>query len=66
MMEIKTPLLHIRPGETYAVPAGAEDDAMVITDAHTHADIIRYVVADIGEDALFLVKDALSLVAPGV
>lgn len=54
--EIRTPLLTLNPGESYTA---GEDPALVITEAHSHADIIRYVVSDIGEDALWLVSRAL-------
>ena len=52
MGEIKTNLLFIPHGEIYANETG--DDVHLITEAHTHLDILRYVVADIGwGEALF-------------
>jgi hypothetical protein len=56
MSEIHTPLTRLQPGETFTAD---EDGALVITEAHSHADLIRYVVGDIGEDALGLVSKAL-------
>lgn len=47
MSELKTPLLRLSEGETFTAD---EDGALVITEAHTHADILRYVVSDIGRD----------------
>ena len=55
MGEIKNDLLVIRHGESYVNDTG--DDAYLISEAHTHLDILRYVVADIGwEDALFYIE----------
>ncbi|WP_198352361.1 hypothetical protein [Sphingomonas sp. MA1305] len=45
MGEITTPLLVLAPGLTYT--AGS-DGALIITDQHSHADILRYVVSDVG------------------
>ena len=56
MTEVITPLLILKPGETYTA---GEDGALVITERHTHADVLRYVVSDIGGDARSLL-DALS------
>lgn len=56
MAEIKTKLIALKQGETYTAD---EDGAIVITGSHTHADIIRHVVDDIGEDALYLVNEAI-------
>jgi hypothetical protein len=56
MAEIKTPLLRLAEGETFTA---GEDGAFVITDAHTHSDILRYVVADVGKDHAAAILDLL-------
>lgn len=56
MSEIKSPLLRLNEGEAHTAD---EEGAIVITGKHTHADIIRYVVSDVGEDARYLVERAL-------
>lgn len=56
MAEIKTELHKLDPGQTFTA---GEDPVFVITEAHSHADVIRYVVSDIGADARQLVEDAL-------
>lgn len=54
MAEIKTPLIELREGETYTADA---DGAFVITETHTHNDILRYVINDEGPaGALILMK----------
>jgi len=55
--EVITPLLVLEQGETYTVD---EDGAVVITGEHTHSDILRYVVSDIGSDARSLLEDILT------
>lgn len=57
MSEIKTPLTRLDPGETFTAD---DDEAFVITSRNSHADIIRYVVGDIGEDARLLFEQVLS------
>lgn len=59
MSEIKTPLVRIEPGQTFTADVDG-DGAFVITGRHSHGDIIRYVVSDIGEDARLLVEQALA------
>lgn len=54
--EIITPLLVLREGETHTADEGG---ALVATERHTHSDILRYVVADIGSDALHIVQELL-------
>lgn len=49
MSEIKTPLISLAPGESFTA---GDDCAHVISSEHSHADILRYVVGDIGDDAL--------------
>jgi hypothetical protein len=44
MSEIETPLKPLTEGLAY-IPG---PDEYVITEAHSHADILRYVVSDIG------------------
>lgn len=56
MAEIKTPLLRLAEGETFTAD---EDGALVITEAHTHSDILRYVVADIGKDDVLTIVELL-------
>ncbi len=55
--EVTTPLLVLEQGENYTVD---EDGAVVITGEHTHSDILRYVVSDIGSDARSLLEDILT------
>lgn len=57
MPEIRIPLTNLAPGETYTAP---DDGAIVITERNSHADIIRYVVEDIGEDARDIVERAIT------
>lgn len=57
MAEIKTPLLRLSEGETFTAD---EDGALVITEAHTHADILRYVVADIGKEDVLAIVETLN------
>jgi len=57
MGEVTTPLLVLEQGETYTVD---EDGAVVITGEHTHSDILRHVVSDIGSDARSLLEDILT------
>jgi hypothetical protein len=55
MGEIKTPLVKLAEGQTFTAGDGG---AHVITDAHTHADILRFVVADLGAtEARFIIDD---------
>ena len=54
MGEIITPLIVIEQGETYTAD---EDGAVVITGEHTHSDILRHVVSDIGSDARSLLEE---------
>jgi hypothetical protein len=54
--EVTTPLLILKPGETFTADANG---ALVITERHTHSDVLRYVVSDIGSDARSLL-DALT------
>lgn len=56
MAEVKTPLLRLTEGETFTSDA---DGALVITEAHTHSDILRYVVADIGKDDVLAIVETL-------
>lgn len=54
MSEIKTPLRKLIEGEVYVAD---QDGAHVIEQDHTHADILRFVVADIGKgDALHILN----------
>jgi hypothetical protein len=55
--EVTTPILVLEQGETYTVD---EDGAVVITGEHTHSDILRYVVSEIGSDARSLLEDILT------
>jgi hypothetical protein len=55
--EVTTPLLVLEQGENYTVD---EDGAVVITGEHTHSDILRYVVSEIGSDARSLLEDILT------
>lgn len=55
MAEIKTPLKHVVAGGTFTAD---ENGAFVITENHTHADILRFVVADLGlEETTFLLQN---------
>jgi hypothetical protein len=55
--EIITPLLVLEQDETHTAD---EDGAVVITGKHTHSDILRYVVSDIGSDARSLLEGILT------
>jgi hypothetical protein len=57
MGEVATPLLVLEQGENYTVD---EDGAVVITGEHTHSDILRHVVSDIGSDASSLLEGILT------
>lgn len=57
MAEIKTPLVKLEPNETFTAD---EDGAFVITERHSHADVMRYIVDDIGEDAGLLAAAVLA------
>lgn len=46
MVEISSALRRLVAGETYTAD---EDGAFVIEERHTHSDILRYVIADIGK-----------------
>lgn len=58
MSEIKTPLVCLEPGQTVTAD---EDGAIIITAAHTHADILRYVVADVGREEAIAILQAMAL-----
>jgi hypothetical protein len=45
--EVLRPLVELRHGEVFTAD---KDGAAVITGAHSHSDILRYVVADLGAD----------------
>jgi hypothetical protein len=54
MAEVKTDLIRLEPGQPFTAD---EDGAYVLTEAHTHSDILRYVAADIGaDDAIFILQ----------
>jgi hypothetical protein len=55
--EVITPLLVLEQDETHTAD---EDWALVITGEHTHSDILRYVVSEIGSDARSLLEAALT------
>jgi hypothetical protein len=57
MGEVITPLLVLEQDETHTAD---EDWALVITGEHTHSDILRYVVSEIGSDARSLLEDILT------
>lgn len=55
MAEIIKPLLVLKANQAFTADA---DGAHVITADHTHADILRYVVADIGKaEARFIIDE---------
>lgn len=58
--EIERQLLTLAPGETFCA---GEDGAIVITPEHTHADILRYIAGDIGDQDL--VQLALAIAPAG-
>lgn len=47
MTEIKSPLMFLAHGDSYTAP---EDGAYIIGDRHTHSDILRFIIADIGKE----------------
>lgn len=55
MAEIKTDLIMLRAGEVYI----AGEDDYVITENHTHCDILRFIVADIGVEDVRCLLDSL-------
>ncbi|WP_226018643.1 hypothetical protein [Novosphingobium sp. FKTRR1] len=55
MGEICTKPIELASGETWSNET--DDDAIIFTAAHSHNDILRYVVKDIGADALVLVRE---------
>ena len=57
MSEIKTDLIMLRTGEVYQ----AGDNDYVITDDHTHCDILRFVVADLGLDETKFLLETLEV-----
>jgi hypothetical protein len=59
--EIIKPLIRLAAGESYTAK---EDGAHVITAEHTHSDILRFVIADLGaSEARFLI-DGIEAEAP--
>ena len=55
MAEVVTPLKRIACGDSFTADNG---DVFVITDQHTHSDILRFVVADVGlSEAIFLLSN---------
>ena len=56
MAEIKKPLVELAAGESFTAD---DDGAQVITAAHTHSDILRYVVADLGASEARLILDGI-------
>lgn len=54
MAEIERPLVFLREGEAFTADS---DGAFVITSEHTHSDLLRYIVADVGK------KHAMQLLA---
>lgn len=55
-MEIKTPPVIIEPGASFENVG--DDTAVVFTEKHTWNDVLRWVIADLGEEARYHV-DAL-------
>lgn len=55
--EIVRPLLTLDAGKAFRA---GEDGAIVITPDHTHSDILRYVVADIGHADAAALLDAIT------
>lgn len=53
--EICKPLLKLHTGQSYT----ATDYAYVITEAHSHMDILRYVVGDVGHEHCAALLDSL-------
>jgi len=55
MSEVITPLKQLLAGQTFTAD---EDGAFVITERHTHSDILRFVVADLGlSAAIFILRN---------
>lgn len=57
MSEIKTPLIELAEGQAHTADG---DGAHVITADHAHADILRYVVSDIGKAEALAILEGLS------
>lgn len=57
MNEIRTPLTRLMPGDKYI--AKGDDETVIITPEHTHCDILRYVVADVGKEHAREILDML-------
>lgn len=58
MSEITKPPIILAPGEPFT---DEEEQAVVFTAAHSHRDILRHVIADLGEETLFHVRDLLGV-----
>jgi len=59
MAEIITPLIELAEGETHTAD---HDGAVIITGKHTHSDVLRYVVSDVGiGDATFLLQQIAAI-----
>ena len=57
MTEIKHQPITILSGSAWT--NDSDEPAMVFTANHTHRDILRYVIADLGDETLFHVQDIL-------
>ncbi len=57
MSEIKTPLIELAEGQTHTADG---DGARVITAKHSHSDIFRYVVAEIGKSEARFILETLA------
>lgn len=57
MSEVVRPLITLPPGKVFT---SDEDGAIIITEAHSHSDVLRYVVADIGRDEAMALLEGMA------
>jgi hypothetical protein len=57
MSEILRPPTLLNDGDTFQ----SEGDSVVFTENHSYRDILRYVIAELGDEAAFHVADILEL-----
>lgn len=55
MSEITSEPVHLSEGESFT----ADGDAIVFTERHSHRDILRYVIAELGEETMLHVAELL-------
>lgn len=61
MSEIIKKPITLAPGDIFT---DETDEAIIFTARHTHRDILRYVIAELGDEARFHVDDLLGEIGP--